>query len=144
MNCHNFNGIKLITRLRSGLSHLPEHKLSNNFQDTLNSICSCGDDIKTTIYCPNYLDQSRTLFDNVENIGENIHDKNDFHISEMLLFGAFSNNDASNTCILNATIQYILASKRFDVPLIKHVLLYLRHKTSLLLLTHELFESSHF
>ena len=26
-------------------------------------------------------------------------------------------NDASNTCVLTATIQYILATKRFDVPL---------------------------
>ena len=47
------------------------------------------------------------------------HDKNNSQISELLLFGLSSNNDASNTCILNATIQYILATKRFDVPLTK-------------------------
>ena len=46
-----------------------------------------------------------------------VHDKNDFQISELPLFGVSSNNDASYTCILNATIQYILATKRFDVPL---------------------------
>ena len=38
-------------------------------------------------------------------------------VSELLLFGISSNNDALNTCILNATIQYILATERFDVPL---------------------------
>ena len=80
-NCHSPKGIKLITRLRLGLSHLREHKFRHNFQDTLNPICSCGDDIETTIHyllhCPNYLDERRTLLDNLQSIGENIHDKND-------------------------------------------------------------------
>ena len=125
-NCHSPKGIILITRLRLGLSHLREHLLHlshfrHNFQDTLNPICSCGDDIKTTIHyllhCPNYLDERRKLLDNLQSTGENIHDKNDSQISELLLFGVSSNNDASNICILNATIQFILATKRFDVPL---------------------------
>ena len=93
----------------------------HNFQDTLNPTCSCGDDIETTIHyllhCPNYFDERRTLLDNLQDTGDNIHDKNDSQISELLLFGVFSNNDASNTCILNATIQCILATKRSDVPL---------------------------
>ena len=96
--CHSPKGIKLITRLRLGLSHLREHKFRHNFQDTLNPVCSCGDDIETTVHYllhyPNYFDERRTLLDNFQSIGENI-----------------SNNDASNTCILNATIQYILATK---------------------------------
>ena len=48
----------------------------------------------------------------------NIHDKNDSQVSEQLLFGVSSNNDASNTYILNATIKYILVPKRFDVLLL--------------------------
>ena len=32
--------IKLLTRLRLGLSHLREHKLKHNFQDTINPLCS--------------------------------------------------------------------------------------------------------
>ena len=104
-NGHSSKGIKLITRLRLGLSHLREHKFRHNFKDTVNSISSCRDDIKTTNYylfnCPNYIDERRTLLDNLQSIGENIHDKNDSQISELLLFGVSSNNDASNTCILN-------------------------------------------
>ena len=69
------------------------------------------------LHCPNYLDETRTNLDNLQSIGENIHDKNDSQISELLLFDVSSNNDKSNTCILNATIQYILAIKKFDVPL---------------------------
>ena len=33
-------GIKLLTGLRVGLSHLREHKFRHNFQDTINSLCS--------------------------------------------------------------------------------------------------------
>ena len=32
--CHNLKGIKYLTRLRLGLSHLQEQKFRNNFQDT--------------------------------------------------------------------------------------------------------------
>ena len=55
--------------------------------------------------------------DNLQSIGENIHDKKDSQISELFLFDVPSNNDASDTCILNATIQYILATKKLDFPL---------------------------
>ena len=120
-NCHSRKGIKLITRLRLDLSHLRKHKFRHNFQDTLNPIRSCGDDIETTIHyllhCSNYSDEGRTLLEGLQSIGENIHDKSDSQITELLLFGVSSNNDASNTYILNATIQCILATKRFDVPL---------------------------
>ena len=43
------------------------------------------------------------LLDNLQSIGGNIHDKNSFQISELLLFGVSSNNDAT----LNATIKYV-------------------------------------
>ena len=118
-NCHSPNGIKLITGLRLGLSHLCEHKLGHCFLDTFDQTGSCGDDIETIIHyllhCPNSVE--RTLLHNLQHIGEDIHDKNDFEVSELLLFGVSSNNDASNTFTLNANIRYIWASKRFDVPL---------------------------
>ena len=41
-HCHCPDGLKLITRLKLGSSHLRFHKFKYNFQDTLNSICSCG------------------------------------------------------------------------------------------------------
>ena len=114
------NGTKLITRLSLGLSHLREHKYKHNFQNIFNPICSCGDDIETSVnylfHCSNYLDEWRTLIDKIQNIGENIHDKNDFQISDLHLFGVSSNNDASKS-ILNATIQYILVTKKFDIRL---------------------------
>ena len=38
----NFEGLKLLTRMRLDLSHLADHKFRHNFQDCLNPICSCG------------------------------------------------------------------------------------------------------
>ena len=55
-HCLKPNGLKLITRLRLGLSHLHFHKFKHSFQDTLNPICNCGT-FETTIHylllCPN-------------------------------------------------------------------------------------------
>ena len=47
-NCHNPRGVKLLTRLRLGSSHLRGHKFKHSFQDSLNPICSCGNDIETS------------------------------------------------------------------------------------------------
>ena len=44
-NCHNPKGIKFITRLWLGLSHLREHKFKHSFQDSLNPFYSCGLDV---------------------------------------------------------------------------------------------------
>ena len=56
LNCHNLKGIKLVTRLRSGLSHLREHKFKHSFQDSLNPICRCGADVESCVHylphCP--------------------------------------------------------------------------------------------
>ena len=41
-NVHDEVGIKLLTRLRLGFSHLPEHKFRHNFADTLNPLCPCS------------------------------------------------------------------------------------------------------
>ena len=38
--CHNLQGIKFLTRLRLGLSHLREHKFKHSFQDSLNHYAS--------------------------------------------------------------------------------------------------------
>ena len=44
--------------MRLGLSHLADHKFRHNFEDCLNPICSCGQEIETTshflAHCLNY------------------------------------------------------------------------------------------
>ena len=61
--------------------------------------------LRLPINCANYLDERTTLLDNVQIVRENILNKIDFEVSsELLLLGVTSNNNASNTFILNATV----------------------------------------
>ena len=59
-NHHNPQGLKLLTRLRLGPSHLRYHKFKHSFLVTINPLCSCGSDIETTLhfllYCPNFME----------------------------------------------------------------------------------------
>ena len=54
LNSNNPQGLKLLTRLQLGLSHLRYHKFKHNFLDTINPLCSCGSDIETTLHFPIY------------------------------------------------------------------------------------------
>ena len=120
-NCHNPKGVKLLTRLRLGLSHLRDHKFKHSFQDSLNPICNCGTDVETTthyfLHCSLFSNERLTLINSIRNIDNNILNLNDSRFSEVLLFGNSSFNNIKNTSILNSTIEYIVSSKRFEVPL---------------------------
>ena len=50
-NIHDQFGIKLFTRLRLGFSHLREHNLRHNTEDTLNRFCSCSTAAGTMLPC---------------------------------------------------------------------------------------------
>ena len=60
-NYFNTKGIKYLTRLRIGLSHLREHKFKHGFLDSLNPICNCELNIETTchflLHCPNFINE---------------------------------------------------------------------------------------
>ena len=68
-NIHNPLGIKHLTRLRIYLSHIKEHKFRHNFQDSIDSICNCGNSVETTInyflHCANFSLERQTHFDNI-------------------------------------------------------------------------------
>ena len=46
-NIHKPYGIKLLTRLHLGLSHLWDHKFRHCFQTTFNRLCDRGNDTET-------------------------------------------------------------------------------------------------
>ena len=122
-NCHNPKGIKLLTRfgLRVGLSHLREHKFKHSFQDTLNLICSCGEDIETTshylLHCPDYLEERKILLNTISCIVPNIFDPNNDQLTEILLYCKEDLDNINNTSILDATINYLIETKRFNAQL---------------------------
>ena len=119
-HCHSPDGLKLITRLRPGLSLLQFHKFKHIFQDTLNPIWSCGT-VETAIdyllHCPSFSNERLTLFIQLQSIDENVLSKDDSNIPKVLLFGEDSFNNIKNTSVLTASVEYILSTKRFDVPL---------------------------
>ena len=119
----NPKGIKLITRLRLGLSHLREHKFKHSFQDTLNPLCNCGQDIESIthffLHCPFFINERRTLLSTICSLDSKLLDSNDYDLTQTLLFGNTSQTSSNNFKIINASIDYILSSKKFDEPLFK-------------------------
>ena len=71
-NIHDPVGIKYLTRLRLGLSHLNEHKFRHHVQDCLNPLRSCSLEVETTnhyfLLCLYYNDIRKTLLDTVKEI----------------------------------------------------------------------------
>ena len=120
--CHNPKGIKLLTRLRLGLGHLWEHKFKHGFLDSLNPICSSDQKIETSthflLHCSNFSNERLTFLNIIRKIDSNTLSKNDLKVTETLLYGDSSYDDTNNTLIMNATMEFLFASKRFDVPLV--------------------------
>ena len=114
--CHNPVGVKLLTRLRRGLSHLCEHNFKHSFQDTLNSLCSGEKEVETTFHfllsCPNYSDERLTLLSKIRNINANILENTNSHqflpITRFVLYGDKNFTASTNFIILSSTIGYIL------------------------------------
>ena len=83
-------GLKLLTRLRIGFIHLKEHKFKHNFQDSVDSFCSCGNDIESTVHfflhSPNFSTQRQTLLKKLKSINESFMTENENSVVRTLLF----------------------------------------------------------
>ena len=121
-NCHNPIGIRLMNRLCLGLSHFHEHEFKHSFQDCLNPLCLCGNDIETSSHflhhCPTYSYKRMTLLNKMKNINYDIMKLSSTIMTKILLFGESSRSDSTNTLTLNSTIEYVIVTKRFDVPIV--------------------------
>ena len=89
--CHNPKGIRLLTRLRLGLSHFRKHKFKHSFQDCLNPLCFCGNDIETSthylLHCPTYTKERMTLLNKIKSINCGILEFSDAVVTKILLLG---------------------------------------------------------
>ena len=117
-NCYNHKGIRLITRLR----HLREHKFNHNFQNRNNPLCSCGMDIESMphsfLRCPLFDDKRITLLSTLNKIDCKLIETNESSLIETLLFGNSLFDLKKNSLILNASIDYILSTKRLEEALL--------------------------
>ena len=110
--------IKLLTRLRLGLSHLCKRKLKHSFQDCLNPLCLCGSEIETSthylLHCPAYTNEGLTLLNKIKSINCSILESKDVAVTKVLLFGYNSLSNSSNTLILKSAIKNIISTQRFQ------------------------------
>ena len=121
-NSHNPQGLKLLARLRLGPSNLRYHKFKHNFLGTINPLCSYGSDIETTLhfllYFPIFMECKNTILSEISEITSELITRNDLALIETLLFGNNSFSQYDNSRTLDATIAFIVTSKRFDDPLL--------------------------
>ena len=109
--CNNSKGIRLLNRVRLGLSHFREHESKYNVQGTLNPTCSCGEDIVISchylLHCSLYNNERLALLNVIQSINNSILELGDSHIVEVPLHGR-------NFLDLNTTIKFLLETRRFD------------------------------
>ena len=121
-NIHDPKGIKLLTRLRVGLSHLREHKFRHNFQNTLNPLCSCNLEPETTSHyllrCSFYNNLRKSLLDKISTCAGQITNLTEDSLVSLLLYGNINLPCDLNRSILEATIVFLKLSERFDMSLI--------------------------
>ena len=90
-NIHNPLGLKLLTRLRLGLSHLNEHRFKHNFQNCLNPLCSCSLEVESTahffLHCHYYSAIRTSLLNDLSIIDPKITNLSDDLLLHLLLYG---------------------------------------------------------
>ena len=69
------------------------------------------------LHCPMNITDRRTLLSTIESIDNNLPDLCEPVLIWTLLFDSNSFDTDANTNVLNATIEYVLSTKRFDEPL---------------------------
>ena len=121
-NVHNPVGLKLLTRLRLGLSHLNQHKFNHNFQNCLNPLCSCSLEVESVshffLHCHYYSNIHSTLLNELQSIDINLLNQEDDIVVEVLLYGSTKFNNNQNFRLLSSSIDYILKPKRFSGSLL--------------------------
>ena len=111
-------GIKYLTRLRLGLSHLNEHKFRQKFQDCLNSLCACSLEVEKTnhffLHCHYHNGIRKILLDTVKKITKKcLSDFSDEALVNLPLYGNSIYSLGENKEVIKAFINVILSSQRF-------------------------------
>ena len=120
-NVESYEGLKFLTRIRLGLSHLVDDKFRHNFQDCINPICSCDQEIETSthslLHCSNYHGARQILFKRINKIDSTILKQNCQVKTKSLLFGKEKLKVAQDKSILASTNEILQATKRFKTSL---------------------------
>ena len=89
---HNPTGLKLLNRLRLGLSHLNDHKFNHNFKECINLLCSCSLSVENNVHfflhCHHFSLQRQILLNNIKSIGKDIIKETDSDLVNIPLCGS--------------------------------------------------------
>ena len=111
-------GLKLLTRLRLGFSHLNEHKFRHDFQECLNPLCLCNFEIENTthylLHCQYFSEHRINLINSVNSVFDNFESFSDNNKRDILLYGDRRFDTNKNKIILESTITYIKNTDRFS------------------------------
>ena len=117
-NVVDIYGIKLLTRLRVGLSHLREHKFRHNFQDTINPLCSCSLEIESTSHfflrCQNFITPRTNLMNELRKLDSNILNLDEISLTKLLLYGDSKYENNANKKILLASMNFTPSTKQLE------------------------------
>ena len=119
--CHNAIGIKYLTRLRHGFSRLRYHKFKHGFLDAVDLLYSCSTATENTahyfLHCPNFSTARNTFLNEIAIVDRSIIDQDEIKIIQTFLYGNSTYSVNDNKLILDASIKYILETKKFDGPI---------------------------
>ena len=117
-NIHNPIGLKFLTRLRLELSHLNKHKFKHNFQDCVNTLCSCSLKIESLshffLHCNHFTNIRANLLDDLQSVDINILSFSDNDLGDLFLYGSPNFNLNQNNKILSSSTSFIIKSVRFS------------------------------
>ena len=110
-------GIKLLTRLRVGFSLLENLNL-DNFQDTINPLCSCSLEIQPNSHfflrCQNFITPKTNLMNELHKLDSNILNLDEISLTKLLLYGDGEYRNKVNKKILLDSINFVLYTKRCE------------------------------
>ena len=120
---HNPVALKLLTRLRLGLSHLNEHRFNHNFHGCINPSCSCSLAFESTthflLHCHHFANIRSTLLNSINEVLGSITKISDLSgcaLVKILLFGDQNYTQVKKAYIIIATIKHLVDSERFNGP----------------------------
>ena len=90
--------------------------------NSINSLCNCGRDMESAthffLHCPFFINERRTHLSTILSLDSKLLDGTDYDLTQTLLFGNTTQTSSNKFKIINASIDYILSSKRFDESLL--------------------------
>ena len=110
-------GLKFLTALQVGLSHLNAHRFHPNFQECLNPLYSCSSETEDTthylLHCRYFSNQHTDLVNSVNSMVQNFEFMSENNKKDLLLIGDSWFDENKNKVTLEETITFIKKSERF-------------------------------